>query len=284
MKNIDHVFKSIEFIERNLQQPIKIEDISNEVGFSIYHFSRIFNKYTGHSPYDYMIRRRISEVAKEIVLKKEKIIDIAFDYHFNNYETFLRAFKRMFGILPNDLRKAKNIETLILRLPITYDYLLHINRKDFFTASIIELEDINFIGKILNYIKCNIITEKEWVKFLEDIKILENRITPEEFYRISFFSMNPNIKTTEMLTVKVATLDRIPYIFVAKKVDRSKCLKFTYKGPLADIEMTYNYIFQTWLPKSKYKMKECFTVEKYDVKSIGKDKIIEGIDILIPVE
>lgn len=53
--------------------------------------------------------------------------------------------------------------------------------------------------------------------------------------------MNPNIKTTEMLTVKVATLDRIPYIFVAKKVDRSKCLKFTYKGPLADIEMTYNY-------------------------------------------
>lgn len=31
-------------------------------------------------------------------------------------------------------------------------------------------------------------------------------------------------------------------------------------------------------------MKECFTVEKYDVKSIGKDKIIEGIDILIPVE
>lgn len=283
MKNIDYVIKSIEFIEKNLREPIKVEDVSNEVGFSLYHFSRIFNKYTGHSPYDYIMRRRLSEAAKDIIMKEDKIIDIAFDYQFNSYETFLRAFKKMFQILPNELRKRNELSGLILKSPIDYEYLLHINGKNFLTSSISKIEDMNLIGTIFSTREHRII-DKAWHEFMDCIDVLDSRVIPEELYGIVFFPMEQKTEVRRILSVKTKILDNTPSIFIGKKINKSRCLKFTYKGPLDELYMTYDYIFQTCLPKSTYKIKECYTIEKYVMKYMGKEKTIEAVEILILIE
>jgi AraC family transcriptional regulator len=59
---------------------------------------------THHTPYDYLIRRRVSEAARALLETDNRILDIAFDYQFNNPETSSRAFKRMLGLQPSQWR------------------------------------------------------------------------------------------------------------------------------------------------------------------------------------
>lgn len=150
MKNIDDVFRAVEFIENNLRESVTVEDVARSVDYSLFHFSRIFNSVTGHSPYDYIMRRRLSEAAKEMIESERKIIDIAFDYQFNNYETFLRAFKKMTGILPNEYRKHKVREDIVLESPITYDYLKYINITCCLKPELVKMDGINLAAQNSN--------------------------------------------------------------------------------------------------------------------------------------
>ena len=67
MSNVETIFEAIEFIEANLKEAIAVADIADAVGYSLYHFCRVFNRAIKHSPYDYLMRRRLSESAQELI-------------------------------------------------------------------------------------------------------------------------------------------------------------------------------------------------------------------------
>ena len=99
---------ALEFIEENLRNEISVGDIAASAGYSLYHFIRKFNQTVHHSPYDYLMRRRLSEAAHELLASEHRILDIAFDFCFHNHETFSRAFKRLFATQPNQWRTGQN--------------------------------------------------------------------------------------------------------------------------------------------------------------------------------
>ena len=73
---IETITQAIDFIERNLQRDISVADMAASVSYSIYHFCRTFNKITHHTPYDYLMRRRLSESARELMVSDRKIIEV----------------------------------------------------------------------------------------------------------------------------------------------------------------------------------------------------------------
>ncbi|MDD4421653.1 MAG: AraC family transcriptional regulator, partial [Eubacteriales bacterium] len=104
MEYLKHIQKAIDYIEENLQQDIDLAACAKVSGYSQYHFLRVFKYVTELTPADYIRKRRLSEIAKEIVKGNEFISDIAYKYGFNSKENFIRAFKSEHHILPTEYK------------------------------------------------------------------------------------------------------------------------------------------------------------------------------------
>lgn len=108
MSYIEHIRRALDYIEENLTQELKLPDLARAAGYSQYHFLRIFREVTGLTPADYIRKRRICEIVREMELTKRPMSDIAFDYDFSSKENFTRAFKAEHGILPSEHKAARN--------------------------------------------------------------------------------------------------------------------------------------------------------------------------------
>lgn len=104
----EHIERVINYIEENLQDEISLEDCARVSGYSLYHFLRIFRDAVGLTPANYIRKRRISEISKEIMRGNQSISPVAFRYGFNSKENFVRAFKAEHHILPTEYKEAKN--------------------------------------------------------------------------------------------------------------------------------------------------------------------------------
>lgn len=104
----EHIAKAVEYIEANLKYDIDVAACAKISSYSLYHFLRVFKGVTGLTPADYIRKRRLSEIAKEIIKGNEYISQVAFLYGFNSKENFLRAFKSEHHILPTEYKSAEN--------------------------------------------------------------------------------------------------------------------------------------------------------------------------------
>ena len=95
-----------EYIHAYCSEQISIEDIANSCYVSPFHFSRIFKKKTGTSPYDYLLQVRIGK-ARQLLARGYPVADCAFLCGFNSLENFSYCFKKMTGYSPSGYKKSK---------------------------------------------------------------------------------------------------------------------------------------------------------------------------------
>ena len=99
------LLKAIEYINGNLSQSIKLEDLANQVGISKFHFSRLFKKSMGISPHQYLIQRRI-ELAKQLLVEADRAIsDVALECGFNSHAHLGKYFRQFTGMTPKSYRQ-----------------------------------------------------------------------------------------------------------------------------------------------------------------------------------
>jgi len=77
-----HIMRVIDYIESNLKNEIKLSDCARVSGYSEYHFIRVFKEAVGLTPADYIRKRRLTEIVKNM-RQGVPISDIAFEYGFN---------------------------------------------------------------------------------------------------------------------------------------------------------------------------------------------------------
>lgn len=94
----------MDFIDTNYTEELNLEAMASMVGFSKYHFSRLFTEYTGHTFCDYINHRRIKSA--EILLSNSElsITEIAMQSGFSSIATFNRLFKSFKGCSPSEYR------------------------------------------------------------------------------------------------------------------------------------------------------------------------------------
>jgi AraC family transcriptional regulator len=90
----------IDYIEEHIKDEIAPESLATMTGYSPYHFYRVFQKYTGYTLMDYVVKRRLQYALHELVNGK-KVIQIAMDYGFETHAGFTKAFKKCFGSPPS---------------------------------------------------------------------------------------------------------------------------------------------------------------------------------------
>ncbi len=251
MRNVQEIAEAVRFIEEHLVDDINIKDVADAIGFSLFHFSRTFNTILGHSPYDYIMRRRLSEAAKNLLHTDEKIIDVALKYQFNNPETFSRAFRKMFGRLPTHVRKNRNEQNLIFKTIPTIEYLIHINQGDYLLPKLMELDAIFLVGFVSLVKKEEAIKSELTGSLLAEVSSIKNRKKPEKNVGISFYTRsNGTVNHFYMAGFETDSLDDIPPSMVGKIIPAHSYARFIHKGPADNITMTLDYIYQTWMPKS----------------------------------
>ena len=94
-----------EHIDRNLDGPLSLQELSALAGLSVFHFARTFKERTGLSPHQYVLRRRV-ERAKELLLdSRASLAEIALRCGFSHQSHFTRAFHQLSGITPTRWRE-----------------------------------------------------------------------------------------------------------------------------------------------------------------------------------
>ncbi len=96
----DAVERMQDYIEKNINEKITLYCLAGQAGYSPWHSARIFKEVTGKTPFDYIRSLRLSCAALRLKNKKERIVDVAFDFVFDSHEGFTRAFSRQFGMNP----------------------------------------------------------------------------------------------------------------------------------------------------------------------------------------
>jgi AraC-like DNA-binding protein len=97
-----------EYMARNFSQDISLMEIAANCYTSPFHFSRLFKKFTGCSPHQFLIGIRLKNA--EMLLKNSglPVADIAFSSGFNSIEHFTAAFKQRYQHPPARFRMENN--------------------------------------------------------------------------------------------------------------------------------------------------------------------------------
>jgi len=95
----DDILLCIQYIENNITEKLTIECIAKRMGYSIYHFSRVFSEQMGVSLMEYVKDRRLLRAAEDIMLGK-KILNAALEYGYETHSGFTKAFRKKYGFSP----------------------------------------------------------------------------------------------------------------------------------------------------------------------------------------
>lgn len=108
MNYAEHIEHALSYIEAHLRDELTLAGLARAAGYSEYHFSRVFKDVVKLTPADYIRKRRLSEIAREIGGSDRPVSEIAFEYGFNSKENFTRAFKAEHHILPTKYKAVGN--------------------------------------------------------------------------------------------------------------------------------------------------------------------------------
>lgn len=88
---------------------------------------------------------------------------------------------------------------------------------------------------------------------------------------------------SEVVSVEVSKFEDIPNGMISKTIPEYTYAVFTHKGSLGTLRDTYDYIYGTWLPNSKYEFGNAEDFEFYNEKFIGIDNPESEMYIYVPI-
>ena len=112
MKSKYLIDKAIEFIQKNPKDNLSLQSIAENAGFSITYFDALFKQHTGYSPVEYSRIYKLTRSALELRRTQKTVLDIALDYGYASPESFTRAFKNFYSIIPSEYRDKYSSEAV----------------------------------------------------------------------------------------------------------------------------------------------------------------------------
>ena len=97
-------------IRENLQQELRLADLSAVVHMSPFHFARLFKRSTGVPAHQFLLRHRIEEARGLLAAQRVPIAEIARSVGFRTPSHFTTTFRRVTGMTPSAYR-SRGAET-----------------------------------------------------------------------------------------------------------------------------------------------------------------------------
>ncbi len=103
----EEIVKAKEYIESYWLEEFNIDEVAGAVNLSRYHFTRLFKKHTGMTPYGYYQDVKISKLKEKLCDKNLSISQVFANCGVDYNGNFPRIFKEKMGITPSQYRILK---------------------------------------------------------------------------------------------------------------------------------------------------------------------------------
>lgn len=97
-----------DYINSHCTENLTLEQVSEQAGFSKYHFARLFREFTGTTVHNYIINRHILYAQSLLADETLPVTEVSMRSGFNSLSTFNRIFKKQMGCTPSEYRKLQN--------------------------------------------------------------------------------------------------------------------------------------------------------------------------------
>ncbi|MEQ2467767.1 AraC family transcriptional regulator [Niallia hominis] len=277
--------KALNYIEKNLEEKLEIEEIARVANVSAFHFQRTFAILTEIPVGEYIRRRRLSIAGQSLLQSKEKIIDIAFKYGYETPEAFTKAYRRQHGITPSETRRG--IGSLKIYNPLVIQ--VQLKGAEPMKVKVVDKEEFTIVGMKKSY------------SFQEDENLREIPKLWEE--------VNKNGTVNELLMLSVGEVPGVLGVCVdqseasgknmdywiavateekSAKYDQliipaSKWAVFEVHGPMPhSMQKVWKQIYSEWMPTSTYQQAGYISFERYTDDDPSSDNCYS--EIWIPVK
>jgi AraC family transcriptional regulator len=287
----------LDYIEANLKEKLTLEDLAKLSFFSKFHFHRVFQAVVGEPLMEYIRKRRLSEAVLELKNPGTRITDIAYDYLFNCSDTFSRAFKRQYGINPEEYRKKRPQVTLFEKRNVmnkrgeeysqsTCHPIIAL-RKNFKLVGLETYISRNEFLNLLDHNEDNREADQIAEKFFFDLKYkVSNQVNPD--IEICY-NYDCDDGYMSMVCVEVDKLEGISEEMVGKVIPDNKYAVFSHEFMLTPEQISikelenniFSYAYGRWFPYSDYDPTDAYTIELYDISR--KSEGITKVDVYIPI-
>lgn len=100
------VLQAAEKLRKDYRKEISLSDLLAEAHMSKSYFLRLFRKYMGTTPYNYLVNFRITQAKELLVLTDHSISEIAWESGFGDASNFSTRFAKATGQSPMQYRKS----------------------------------------------------------------------------------------------------------------------------------------------------------------------------------
>jgi AraC-like DNA-binding protein len=98
--------KAAQKIEADYRKPLCAQDLADEAQMSVSHFNRLFRRYTGFSPMDFLRNTRVQKAREFLADPALSVKEIAGLSGFGDPFVFSKSFRRVDGLTPSAYREA----------------------------------------------------------------------------------------------------------------------------------------------------------------------------------
>lgn len=216
------LIRALDYIEEHMTGEISLNELAEHCFVSVSGMQKTFSYVLHMSVKEYILRRRFSRAAKDIVETRDSLLDIALKYGYSNAESFTRGFRKVWGITPSEFRKTRRFTGHTPRLAVPGKYTdtegnIMENRIKF---DLTELYDVIQARKNNAYV-CADMSHLTWINerfgreagdaaLLELMRRVEDACDPDDvLLRIGgdefvVFTMSSDIKHAEKIVRKVS--------------------------------------------------------------------------------
>lgn len=262
------IYRAVEFIETHLRGEISVAEMAASTGYSLFHFVRTFNRVVKHTPYDYLIRRRLSEAAHALTFKNRRITDIAQDYGFNNHETFTRAFRRMFMVQPSQWRDQTARNWRLFLPAFSLDYLRYVSGDDFQHPVLCEKGEVQLMGLMTRLPINPIESDGQRAGLLIELRDLVKTLSPQEVFGVTVYPEgNDRESAYYMMGIESPGAEAAARLLASYTLPAGR---YVCMSVLQDRrQFALQYLHCTWMPKSRMRPAHQLEVEVFGGEGDG---------------
>lgn len=94
----------LDYIKEKLTEDLSVENLAAHFYMSKYYLMHKFKEATGYTLHNYIVQKRLI-YANSLIKSGKSVTEACIECGFNDYSSFLRAFKNMFGLPPKKYYK-----------------------------------------------------------------------------------------------------------------------------------------------------------------------------------
>lgn len=99
------VSKAQSFIEKNVNEKLSMENLSNRLNVSRRNFDRRFIKATGNTPTEYVQRVKMEAVKKNLETTRKNINEVMYEVGYSDLKAFRELFRKITGLSPIEYKQ-----------------------------------------------------------------------------------------------------------------------------------------------------------------------------------